>query len=93
MNQLVTPFSKFQLSQSDLVAGTILSIPQQLVIQNQIAEISESILGLVVDLRAPEVFALEHASLTGMREALQALIEASNEMQNQVAQTTNESEN
>ena len=72
-----TPTSSFtvhSISPRDTLSGYILSLTQQRVYQNELAEIAEQLITLTYDPLNPVDFAQQHAFLRGQMQIYQTLL-------------------
>lgn len=71
-------FQKWVLTDEEKIQGSVLTILQKQVIQNQITEAAEEKIALVYDLNKPMEFVQREAELQGRILCLKFLIETSN---------------
>ena len=78
MGQLIAnSFSRYTLTDEEEINGTLLSIEQIYVLQNQIADISEQILALEFNPQEPQQFMQNEAFLRGQLTFARFRLEAS----------------
>lgn len=73
-------FSTYQLTEEELLAGSILTQSQQYVIQNQIATAAQAKLELIFDPLQEKDYGMQIAYQTGVINALRGLLTTSNEL-------------
>ena len=67
-------FSMYELTEQELEEGSLLTITQRQVIQNQLAVCAEEQLGLELDVEHPHKYYQEHAYKRGQIEMFQYLL-------------------
>lgn len=67
-------FSTYEMTDDEYLQGSLLTIAQQQVIQNQIAQLAEAQLALDYDPEHPEIFNREYAHKKGEIAALKYLL-------------------
>lgn len=88
----LTTLTRFNLTEEERISGSILTIQQQQVIQNQIAQVAEERLALSFDPLNPVKFAQQDAELKGQIGALKYLLAVSDESVKEVANAANPQE-
>ena len=79
MAHLITnSFSSYSLTDEEVMEGSVLTVTQVQVIQNQIAVIAECKIAIQYDLANPNTFVEQEAHARGQIEALQHLLDVSN---------------
>ena len=82
--QIISSFTRFQLTEEQTLQGSILSANQAVVIQNQISEIAEEKLNLEFTPNDPLSFAQQEAYLKGKLDILMWVLAASDAAQAEV---------
>jgi hypothetical protein len=77
-------FTTFKLSQEETLQGSVLNFNQKAVIQNQIADVCEQILGLSYNPSEPLKFVQQDAELKGQLAILRFILLRSEESENQL---------
>jgi len=89
---LPNDFSSWSLTEAEVLEGSILTITQKQVIQNQLSLVAAEKINLQFDPESPEGFIQKEASLQGQLSILRFLLEASDDAQLQLNQLVNHSE-
>lgn len=74
---IINQFSSFELTESEQLAGTILTYEQKLVLQNQLAMISAEKLALVANPHSYAEFIQQEAYKAGQIAVLQYILDSS----------------
>jgi len=70
-------FASYALTEEEALQGSILTITQKQVIQNQLSSIAEQKINLIFDTDKPDSFIQEEAYLKGQLEMLRHLLDVS----------------
>lgn len=81
-------FTTYKLTPAELTSGSILTIFQLAVIQNQISELAEQKLNVVYDPANHSDYGIQLAFKSGQMAALQYLVDVSEEVSKQLANPT-----
>ena len=72
-------FTSYDLTEREVLEGSVLSITQKQLIQNDLAATAEQILNLVYDPTSPLEFVQQDANFKGYMQALRAILARSDE--------------
>lgn len=89
---LPNDFSSYNLTEAETLEGSILTITQKQVIQNQLATVAAEKINLQYDPQSPDGFLQREASLQGQLGILRFILESSDAAQlqlNQIIEHTN----
>lgn len=86
-------FVRYEISDSEFYAGTVLSELQKCVLDNKICDLAESQLALDPDPNNYPAFIQQHAYLAGQRYALQLLLDESTTAEKLIALTQTQDSN
>jgi hypothetical protein len=84
MKQIPNIFTSYELSERNVLEGSILNQFQKALIQNQLSEIAEQIMGLVFDTKDHAAFVQQDAFLKGQMSILRVLLLRSEESEKQL---------
>lgn len=70
-------FQAWVLTPQELEEGSLLTLTQVQVIQNQIAQLAQESINLILDPKEPYQYSLKQAENKGARDALQFMLEVS----------------
>lgn len=76
-NMIATSFTAYQLTDEEVLAGSILTIGQKEVLQNLLSVTAEQKMALEFDVANPETFIQEEARLKGWIECIRYQLDAS----------------
>ena len=74
-------FTSYDLSEQEQIQGSILSLEQERVLQNEKASVAEQLLALKFDTLNPGTFTQDHAFLSGQLAVFTSLLETSQTVQ------------
>jgi arginine deiminase len=74
-SQISNSFTTYKLSVEEELNGQVLNLSQKMVLQNELANISENLLNLVFDPLNPTKFAQDHAFLSGQRTVINYMLD------------------
>lgn len=84
-------FTSYDLTEREVLEGSVLSITQKQLIQNDLSQVAEQLLALTVDPKDPRDFAQQHSFLTGQMGVLRMLLLRSNESERQLVELASSS--
>ena len=79
-------FTRYTITHKEELAGKILTLDQKIVIQNELAQVAEQILGLVYMPQDPLEFVKQDAFLKGQMSVYRVLLDASDECEAELLQ-------
>ena len=85
-------FTTHKISAHETLAGYVLNLSQQRVMQNELAEIAEQILSLNFNPLNPVDFAQQHAFLKGQLQYLQTVLDRSKPSEQELLRLAQESQ-
>jgi hypothetical protein len=78
-------FTRYSLTEQEIISGSVLSAMQKMMIQNECADIADQILGLQFDPRNSVKFAQDEAFLKGQLSVLRVLLIRSQETESKLS--------
>ena len=78
-------FTRWKMTDQEILSGSILSYPQKQVLQNELANIADQILGLIFDPLNPHDFVQQQAFLSGQMSIIRVQLDRSDVSEKQLS--------
>lgn len=81
-------FSSYSLTEEETIRGSLLTVDQKHILQNELSQIAEQLLALTFDPQNPIDFAQQHSYLSGQMSILRIQLLRSDEAEKSIISST-----